>query len=165
MLHGWVLPSNGLYLHLSLWIESNSTCPKQYNNAALLISCFKSVQAVGCRGHIIGPRATVDATLYNLCLLASSGGSGCTQPFRDKHNEMLSLGLRSSRDASTPILGRSARHFLKACRDGGLHPSAQRRWTHRDHSSVGSPKAEAAEGTGTSKKKDSTRHKQTVLLF
>lgn len=84
------------------------------------------------------------------------------QPFRDRHNEMLSLRVRSSRDASTLFLERSARHFLKANRDDGLHPSGQRRWTHQDRSSMGSPKAEAAEGTGTSKKKDSARHKQTL---
>lgn len=34
-LHGWALPSNRLYLHVSQWIESNSTCPKHYNNVAL----------------------------------------------------------------------------------------------------------------------------------
>lgn len=120
------------------------------------------MQAVACRGHFIGPRATVDATLYHPCFLENWCGCGYSQPFKDRHNEKLSLGVQSSRDASTPLLERSARHFLKAHRDGELLSFGQRRWTHQDRSSVGSPKAEAAEGPGTSKKKDSTRHKQTV---
>ncbi|XP_041928523.1 atypical kinase COQ8A, mitochondrial isoform X1 [Alosa sapidissima] len=108
------------------------------------------------------PRTTVDSTQYHPCFVESCCASGNTQPLRDGHDEMLSLGVRSRGNASTLILGRSTHHLLKACRDGGLHPSGQMRWTHQDHSSVGSTKAEAAEGTGTSKKKDSTRHKQTL---
>ncbi|XP_062378341.1 atypical kinase COQ8A, mitochondrial [Sardina pilchardus] len=107
------------------------------------------------------PRAAVDSTPYHPSCV-ENGTSGNTQPFRDRHNEMLSPGVRSRGNASALILGRPARHLLKACRDGGLHPSGQMRWTHRDHSSAGSTKAEAAEGTGTSKKKDSSRHKQTL---
>lgn len=157
-----VLPSSRLYSHQSLWIESNSTCLEHDKNVALLISCFKTVQARWCRCHFIGPRGTMDTILYNPCFIEKFCGSGYSQPFRDRHNEMLSLRVRSSRDASTLFLERSARHFLKANRDDGLHPSGQRRWTHQDRSSMGSPKADAAEGTGTSKKKDSARHKQTV---
>ena len=123
------------------------------------------VQAVRCRSQFLSPRATVGATQYQPYFLESSCGSGLTGPCRYRQDEMLSLGIRSREDANTVNLGRSTGHLLKACRDGGLHPSGQRRWTHQDHSSVGSTKAGAVEGTGTTKKKDSTRHKQTVLFF
>ncbi|XP_012677863.1 atypical kinase COQ8A, mitochondrial [Clupea harengus] len=120
------------------------------------------LQAVRCRSQFLSPRATVGATQYQPYFLESGCGSGLTGPCRYRQDEMLSLGIRSREDANTVNLGRSTGHLLKACRDGGLHPSGQRRWTHQDHSSVGSTKAGAVEGTGTTKKKDSTRHKQTL---
>ncbi|KAL2098844.1 hypothetical protein ACEWY4_005324 [Coilia grayii] len=116
-------------------------------------------QVFRCRTDFLSPSTIQDVTHCHPCFQESR--SGYTQSCSDRHDGIMVTGVRWKGNANTNPW-RSTRQFLKACRASGLHLFGQRRWTHQYCSSGSSNNAETVEGAGSSKKKDSTRHKQTL---